>query len=132
MAYPFDNWLVGIDDSNQLVVKAAEGDTPMLIASEEVRREVEIDASPDEVWEAIATEEGRERWLEPDPDREIRVETSDQPERMVWWWWREDEAPRRVELTIVGVPAGTRVVVVESAPAFPLTLLARSFAYALA
>ena len=99
---------------------------------QQVRREVEIDASPDDVWEAIATDEGRERWLEPDPAREIRVEPTEEPGRLVWWWWREDEAPRRVELTIVGVPAGTRVTVIESAPAFPLTLLAQSLAYALA
>ncbi len=104
----------------------------MAIRSEEVRREVEVEASPDEVWEAIATDEGREGWLEPDPDRQIRVEVSEEPGRLVWWWWREDEAPRRVELTIVGVPSGTRVIVVESAPTFPLTLLAGSFAHAYA
>jgi N-methylhydantoinase B len=34
-----------------------------------VRREVEIEASPEEVWEALATEEGRDRWLEEDPER---------------------------------------------------------------
>ena len=104
------------DNSNQSVVKT-----------------VEIDASPEEVWEAIATDEGRERWLESDPDREIVVEDGDGPGQLVWWWWREDEAPRRVELTVVGIPlGGTRVTVIESAPAFPLTLLARSFAYAAA
>src|SRR5689334_6636470 len=42
-----------------------------------VRREVEIEASPEEVWDALATEEGRERWLEEDPDREIHVEVAD-------------------------------------------------------
>ncbi|MEA2475429.1 MAG: hypothetical protein QOE06_3344, partial [Thermoleophilaceae bacterium] len=29
-----------------------------------VRREIEIEASPDEVWDALATEEGREAWLD--------------------------------------------------------------------
>ena len=32
-------------------------------------REIEVEASPEEVWEALSTEEGRERWLE-EPDRE--------------------------------------------------------------
>jgi uncharacterized protein YndB with AHSA1/START domain len=31
---------------------------------ESVTREVVIDAEPHEVWEALVTEEGRERWLE--------------------------------------------------------------------
>ncbi len=60
-------------------------------------REIEIEASPDEVWEALATEEGRERWLD-EPDREIHVESADAPHRLVWWWWEGDEPadPRRV------------------------------------
>ncbi len=98
----------------------------------DVRREVEIEATPQEVWRALATEEGRDRWLEPDPQRELHVELEDEPERIVWWWWREDEAPRRVELVLVPVPAGTRVIVVESAPRFPLAQLAASFSGAFA
>jgi uncharacterized protein YndB with AHSA1/START domain len=104
---------------------------PFTEECEEVRREVEIEASPEEVWEALATEEGRDRWLESDPDREIHVEVADEPDRMVWWWWHEDEAPRRVELLVVAVPAGSRVIVVESAPQFPLAQLAVSFSFAL-
>jgi uncharacterized protein YndB with AHSA1/START domain len=95
---------------------------------EEVRREVEIEAPPEEVWETIATEEGRERWLEQDPAREVHVEAAegpgDGPGRVVWWWWREDEAPRRVEVLVVAAPAGSRVIVVETAPEFPLARLA--------
>src|SRR3954452_10526802 len=49
-----------------------------------VRREVQIEATPEEVWEALSTEEGRDRWLEPDPDREMHVEVADEPSRMVW------------------------------------------------
>jgi uncharacterized protein YndB with AHSA1/START domain len=98
----------------------------------EVRREVEIDASPEEVWESLVTEEGRDRWLEPDPEREIHIEVADEPSRLVWWWWREDEPPRRVEVLVVASPAGSRVVVVETAPEFPMARLAASFAFALA
>ncbi len=88
-----------------------------------VRREVTIEVPPEEVWEALATEAGRERWLEPDPDRELLVETEQAPDRIVWWWWREDEAPRRVELLVVAAPAGSRVIVIESAPELPLARL---------
>jgi uncharacterized protein YndB with AHSA1/START domain len=93
-----------------------------------VRREVEIEASPDEVWESLATEEGRDRWLEADPEREIHVETADEPSRLVWWWWRGDEPATRVEILVVAAPAGARVIVTESRPVFPLVALAASFA----
>ena len=93
-----------------------------------VRREVEIDASPDDVWESLASDEGRERWLDDDPEREIHVETAEEPSRLVWWWWHGDEPATRVEFLVVAAPAGTRVVVTETEPAFPLALLASSFA----
>ncbi len=73
-----------------------------------VRREVEIEATPEEVWESLATDEGRERWLEDDPDREIHVEVVDAPSRLVWWWWRGDEPATRVEVLVVASPAGAR------------------------
>ena len=83
-----------------------------------VRREVEIEATPEEVWESLATDEGRDRWLEDDPDREIHVERADEPSRLVWWWWSGDEPATRVEFLVVAAPAGTRVVVTETAPSF--------------
>jgi uncharacterized protein YndB with AHSA1/START domain len=91
------------------------------------RREIEIEASPEEVWEALATEEGRERWLD-EPERTIHVETAERPHRLVWWWWEGDEPATRVELLVVAAPAGARVVVTESAPSFPLATLAARFA----
>src|SRR5215210_1143997 len=93
-----------------------------------LRREVEIEATPEEVWESLAGEEGRERWLEPDPERRIHVEVADERCRLVWWWWRGDEPATRVEFSIVAVPGATRVVVTETVPAFPLALLASAFA----
>jgi uncharacterized protein YndB with AHSA1/START domain len=92
-----------------------------------VRREIEIEASPDEVWEALATEEGRERWLA-EPERDIEVEVLDSPHRLVWWWRTDEEPPTRVEFLVVAVPAGSRVIVIETAPAFPIVMFARSFA----
>jgi uncharacterized protein YndB with AHSA1/START domain len=92
-----------------------------------VRREVEIEATPEEVWESLSTEEGRERWLETDPTRRIHVEVTEEPSRLVWWWWRGEEPATRVEFLVVAAPAGTRVVVTETAPRFPLALLACAF-----
>ena len=91
----------------------------------EVRREVEVEASPEEVFEALVTEEGRERWLE-EPDRQIHVESADPPERLSWWWASEDEPATRVEFRILASPRGARVVVTESVPSFPLPALVAS------
>jgi len=92
-----------------------------------VRREIDVEASLEEVFEALATEEGRERWLE-EPERDIHIEVLDAPHRLVWWWAGADQPATRVELLVVAAPAGSRVVVTESAPSFPLATLAASFA----
>lgn len=89
-----------------------------------VRREVDVEATPGEVWESLATEHGRDRWLEADPTREIHVEVADEPSRLVWWWWRGNEPATRVEFLVVSVPAGARVIVTETAPRFPLARFA--------
>ncbi len=91
------------------------------------RTEIEIEATPEEVWDALVTEEGRQTWLA-EPDRDVHIEVVQAPSRLVWWWTRDDEPSPRVEFQIVAVPAGTRVVVTESEPAFPISLLAASFA----
>jgi uncharacterized protein YndB with AHSA1/START domain len=90
-------------------------------------REIEIEATPEEVWDAIATEEGRDRWLD-EPGREIHVESADPPHRLIWWWWEGDEPPTRVELLVVAAPAGARVLVSETGPPVPLARLAASMA----
>lgn len=94
-------------------------------------REIEIEATPEEVWDALATEDGRERWLG-EPEREVRVESADAPHRLVWWWWEGDEPETRVEFLLVPVPAGTRVLVTETAPAVPLARLRASLSMVLA
>jgi uncharacterized protein YndB with AHSA1/START domain len=99
-----------------------------------VRREIDVDASPEEVWEALVTEEGRERWLD-EPERDIHIEVLDAPHRLVWWWAGEEQPATRVEFLVVAAPEGelpTRVVVTESAPSFPLASLRASFAGVLA
>jgi len=100
-------------------------------ADTQVRREVDIEASPEEVFEALITEEGRERWLE-EPEREIHVESADPPSRIVWWWASEEAPFTRVAFEIAAVPgrapgtAHTRVTVTEDAPRFPLLAMAAS------
>ena len=96
-----------------------------------VRREVDVEASPEEVWEALVTEEGRERWLD-EPERDVHIEVLDAPHRLVWWWAGADEPATRVEFLIVAAPAGARVIVTESEPALPLAMLAASFELVLA
>jgi uncharacterized protein YndB with AHSA1/START domain len=95
-----------------------------------VRREVEIEAAPEEVWESLASEEGRDRWLEEDPDRRIEIEVAEEPERLVWWWRSGDGPPSRVEFQVLAAPAGTRVIVTETAPSFPLMAFASSWTLA--
>lgn len=87
-----------------------------------VRREIDVDVSPEEVWEALVDEQRRADWLQ-EPDREIDIEQADAPHRLVWWWADGDEPPTRVEFSIVALPRGTRVVVTETVPSFPLPAL---------
>lgn len=91
------------------------------------RSEVEVEATPEQVWDALVTEQGREDWLQ-EPDREVYVEVVEAPSRLVWWWGGEEQAATRVEFEIVATPLGARVIVTESEPAFPLATLAASFA----
>jgi uncharacterized protein YndB with AHSA1/START domain len=93
-----------------------------------VRREIEIEAAPEDVWEALVTDEGRERWLEDDAPDEVHVEVVEAPTRLVWWWWHGDQPATRVEIQLVPAVSATRVIVIESAPSFPLTALASHWA----
>jgi uncharacterized protein YndB with AHSA1/START domain len=95
----------------------------------QVQREVDIEAPVDDVWEALVTEDGRESWLQDEQrDRDIHIEVVDFPHRLVWWWLGEDEPATRVEFELIAHPRGTRVIVRESAPSFPLAALAHCLA----
>lgn len=99
--------------------------------TETVTREITVDAPLEDVWEAVSTDEGRERWLEPDDDRRIVVERTMAPSHISWWWWSESDAEpaRHVDVDVVAIPdGGTRVTVTETQPAMvPMAQLAARF-----
>jgi uncharacterized protein YndB with AHSA1/START domain len=96
-----------------------------------VERDVVVDADPDEVWDALTDEDRLEEWLgleveldpveggevsvrDDDGERTGTVETVTDGEHLAFTWVRPEQGPSLVEFTIEAVPAGTRVVVVET------------------
>lgn len=99
-----------------------------------ITREITIDPPPNDVWETVSTDSGRDRWLEPDDGRRLAVEDTQPPARITWWWWNEaeDEPARHVDVRVAPAPdgTGTRVTVTETQPAFvPIAQLAASFGH---
>ena len=96
-----------------------------------VERETLVEASPDEVWEALTDEDRLEGWLAPDvelepyeggeiavrdgdDERNGTVETVEENERFAFTWSRPGEGESFVEFTIEALPGGSRVTVVET------------------
>jgi uncharacterized protein YndB with AHSA1/START domain len=96
-----------------------------------VERETLIEASPDEVWEALTDDDRLEEWLAPeveldpheggeiavrdgDEERHGIVETFEENERFAFTWSRPGEGESFVEFTIEALPGGSRVTVVET------------------
>jgi uncharacterized protein YndB with AHSA1/START domain len=96
-----------------------------------VERETLVEASPDEVWEALTDEDRLEEWLAPDvelepyeggeiavrdgdDERNGTVETVEENERFAFTWSRPGEGESFVEFTIEALPGGSRVTVVET------------------
>src|SRR4051812_49327796 len=96
-----------------------------------VERETMVEASPEEVWEALTDEDRLEEWLAPnveldpveggeiavrdgDDERTGRVETMEESERFAFTWSRPGEGESFVEFTIEALPGGSRVTVVET------------------
>ncbi len=104
--------------------QAQKNDTTPRAADPCVWRETTIEATPAEVWELLDSEAGRRQWLEPDPGRTIEVVESAPPSRLVWRWQTPDEREHRVEIIAVSEDDRTRVIVIESAPSVPLSMLA--------
>jgi uncharacterized protein YndB with AHSA1/START domain len=96
-----------------------------------VERETLVEASPEEVWEALTDEDRLEEWMAPeveldpveggeiavrdgDDRRSGTVETVDEPERFAFTWSRDGMGESFVEFTIEALPGGSRVTVVET------------------
>src|ERR671923_389770 len=96
-----------------------------------VERETMVEASPEEVWEALTDEDRLEEWLAPeveldpyeggeiavrdgDDERHGTVETVEEGERFAFTWSRPGEGESFVEFTIEALPGGSRVTVVET------------------
>src|SRR6266545_4605774 len=96
-----------------------------------VERETQVEASPEEVWEALTDEDRLEEWLAPeveldpteggeisvrdgDDERTGTVETVEEGERFAFTWSRTGEGESFVEFTIEALPGGSRVIVVET------------------
>ena len=96
-----------------------------------VERETRVEASPEEVWEALTDPDRLSEWLAPDveldpteggeiavrdgeDERTGTVETVEELERLTFTWTRPGEGESFVEFTIEPLPAGTRVRVVET------------------
>jgi uncharacterized protein YndB with AHSA1/START domain len=96
--------------------------------TETVTRSVDIDADVEDVWQALATDEGRQGWIEPDQDRVLILESEESPDRISWWWWSGEEPATHVALRVVAIPSGARVIVTETGPSsFPVAQLAMTF-----
>ena len=96
-----------------------------------VERETLVEATPEEVWEALTDEDRLEEWMAPeveldpteggeitirdgDDERSGTVETVEESERFAFTWSRPGEGESFVEFTLEPLPAGTRVTVVET------------------
>jgi uncharacterized protein YndB with AHSA1/START domain len=96
-----------------------------------VERETLVEATPEEVWEALTDEDHLEEWMAPeveldpteggeisvrdgDEERSGTVETFEEGERFSFTWSRPGEGESFVEFTLEPLPAGTRVRVVET------------------
>ncbi|MDQ1424896.1 MAG: hypothetical protein QOD72_2394 [Acidimicrobiaceae bacterium] len=103
-----------------------------------VERQIELDASPESVWDAVCAPE---TWLADEGSLDIRpggdgvltddgvtrrvvVETVVVGRRLVYRWWRDDEGDAsRVEITVVAGGGPTRLVVRETRLAGPTARL---------
>jgi len=96
-----------------------------------VERETMVEASPEEVWEALTDEDRLEEWMAPDVEldpfeggeiavrdgddfRTGTVETMEEGERFAFTWSRPGAGESFVEFTIEALPGGSRVTVVET------------------
>ena len=105
----------------------------------QVTREIELDATPDEVWQALTDPEQLAGWLgteaeiEAHPGGALAIETEDgsregwieeyEPaRRLTIWWSNGDEDTARVQFDLEEEAGRTRLVVTETRPLAALEL----------
>jgi uncharacterized protein YndB with AHSA1/START domain len=110
-----------------------------------IRKEISLPASRDDVWHALTDADRLEDWFANDVELDLRpgggarfrwsngeerhaTVTEVEPERRLAFDW-EDEGT--VEFTLDDDGDGTRLVVVESSPAWSTALELQAFAFAL-
>jgi uncharacterized protein YndB with AHSA1/START domain len=77
--------------------------------------EVDLEASPEKVWRAIATPELREAWLGAPDDGSARVADADPPSRLdLVWPTREGES--LISFEIAPAEGGSRLTITHRAP----------------
>ncbi len=115
--------------------------------SDDVIREIHLDAPPEEVWRSLTEPGELSHWLADDayldlrPGGDVRMRTEGGEQRTGWveeadparrlaFWWRtgEDDEPTRVEFELEEDADGTRVVLTETRPMALLDLQAHRLA----
>ena len=114
----------------------------------QIEREIELPVPAEEAWEAITDSERLEEWFANDVELELRpggaatfrwdngeerravVREVEPQERLALRW--DDGEPGEVEFTLADAAAGTRLVVVETAPAWSTALEVQALALAVA
>jgi uncharacterized protein YndB with AHSA1/START domain len=98
--------------------------------AEQVQREIELPASPEEVWELVTGDGwladeveidlsvgGDARFRTGEEERTGWVEEAREPAALTFWWAADEEPASRVELTLDRLSdGGTRLRVVEARP----------------
>jgi uncharacterized protein YndB with AHSA1/START domain len=121
----------------------------MAVTEREVRREIELEAAPADVWEAFVNERLLSEWLADEVElepvegsparfrtggeqREGTVLRVEEGRSIAFTWSRDGDLPSEVELRVDAVPDGSRVVVVERAIVGATALAAASWSARLA
>jgi uncharacterized protein YndB with AHSA1/START domain len=113
---------------------------------DEVIRELEMPAPPEEVWRWLTDPELLSRWLGADAEVDVRpggdlrirdesgaertgwVEEAEKPHRLAFWWREPGEDATRVEVELERTEEGTLLRVVETRPLAMLELQATELA----